>query len=91
MISAILSPLIFWPLISLAFLYSLFGATTMLPLYLVTSIPVIHLSNLIFLRGYDMWTDFGDARRRKSLASSPAGIRLEELVLHLSPRLGVLK
>ena len=91
MISAILSPLIFWPLISLAFLYSQFGATTMLPLYLVTSIPVIHLSNLIFLWGYDMWADFGDARRRKSLASSTAGIRLEELVLHLSPRLGVLK
>ena len=91
MISAILSPLIFWPLISLAFLYSLFGATTMLPLYLVASIPVIHLSNLIFLWGYDMWADFGDARRRKSLASSTAGTRLEELVLHLSPRLGVLK
>jgi len=91
MIGAILSPLIFWPLISLAFLYSLFGATTMLPLYLVTSIPAIHLSNLIFLWGYDMWTDFGVAQGRQNLASSTAGTRLEELVLHLSPRLGVLK
>ena len=63
----------------------------MLPLYIAASIPVIHLSNLIFLWGYAMWTDFGDARRRRSLASSPAGTRLEELVLHLSPRLGVLK
>ena len=91
MIGAILSPLVFWPLISLAFLYSIFGATAILPLYLAASIPTIHLSNLIFLRGYDMWTDFGDARRRRSLASSPLGTRLEELVLHLSPRLGVLK
>jgi hypothetical protein len=91
MIGAILSPLVIWPLISLAFLYSLFGATPLLPLYLAASLPVIHLSNLVFLRGYDMWTDFGDSLRRRRLASSPAGSRLEELVDQLVPRLGVLK
>jgi len=91
MIGAILSPLVIWPLISLAFLYSLFGATPLLPLYLAASFPVIHLSNLVFLWGYDMWTDFGDSRRRRRLASSAAGSRLEELVGQLVPRLGVLK
>jgi hypothetical protein len=91
MIGAILSPLVIWPLISLAFLYSLFGATFLLPLYLATSILVIHLSNLVFLWGYDMWTDFGDSQRRRRLASSAAGSRLEELVGQLVPRLGVLK
>ena len=91
MIGAILSPLLFWPLISLAFLYSFLGATALLPLYLVASLPVIHMANLVFLQGYDMWTDFDDSRRRRRLASSTASERLEELVSQLIPRLGVLK
>ena len=91
MIGAILSPLLFWPLISLAFLYSVVGATTLLPLYLAASLPIIHMANLVFLQGYDMWTDFGDSRRSRRLASSAAGGRLEELVSQLVPRLGVLK
>ena len=91
MIGAILSPLLFWPLISLAFLYSFVGATALLPLYLAASIPIIHIANLVFLQGYDMWTDFGDSRRSRRLASSAAGGRLEELVSQLVPRLGVLK
>jgi hypothetical protein len=49
------------------------------------------MSNLVFLWGYDMLTDFGDARRRRRLASSATGGRLEELVEQLVPRLGVLK
>jgi hypothetical protein len=85
------SPLFFWPLISLALLYSLCGATALLPVYLAVSLPIIHMSNLVFLWGYDMLTDFGDARRRRRLASSATGGRLEELVEQLVPRLGVLK
>jgi len=91
MIGALFSPLFFWPLISLAFLYSLFGASLLLPIYLAVSLPIIHISNLVFLWGYDMLTDFGDARRRRRLASSATGGRLEELVEQLVPRLGVLK
>ncbi len=91
MIAAIFSPLFFWPLISLAFFYSLFGATALLPIYLAVSLPIIHMSNLVFLWGYDMLTDFGDSRRRRRLASSVTGGRLEELVGRLVPRLGVLK
>jgi 1-acyl-sn-glycerol-3-phosphate acyltransferase len=91
MIAAIFSPLFLWPLISLAFLYSLFGATVLLPIYLAVSLPIIHMSNLVFLWGYDMLTDFGDSRRRRRLASSVTGGRLEELVGRLVPRLGVLK
>ena len=91
MIGALFSPLFFWPLISLAFLYSLFGASLLLPIYLAVSLPIIHISNLVFLWGYDMLTDFGVARRRRKLASSATGGRLEELVEQLVPRLGVLK
>jgi hypothetical protein len=91
MIGALFSPLFFWPLISLAFLFSLFGASLLLPIYLAVSLPIIHISNLVFLWGYDMLTDFGDARRRRRLASSATGGRLEELVEQLVPRLGVLK
>ena len=80
MIGAIFSPLFFWPLISLAFLYSLFGATPLLPIYLAVSLPIIHMSNLVFLWGYDMLTDFNDSRTRRRLASSATGSRLEELV-----------
>jgi hypothetical protein len=91
MIGAIFSPLFFWPLISLAFLYSLFGTTPLLPIYLAVSLPIIHMSNLVFLWGYDMLTDFNDSRIRRRLASSASGSRLEELVGQLIPQLGVLK
>ncbi|PDH27240.1 MAG: hypothetical protein CND01_02800 [Marine Group II euryarchaeote MED-G34] len=91
MIGALFSPLFFWPLISLTFLYSFFGATLLLPIYLAVSLPIIHMSNLVFLWGYDMLNDFNDSRTRRRLASSATGGRLEELVGQLIPRLGVLK
>ena len=91
MIGALFSPLFLWPLISLAFFYSLCGVTPLLPVYLAVSLPIIHMSNLIFLWGYDMLTDFNDSRTRRRLASSATGGRLEELVDQLVPRLGVLK
>ena len=91
MIGALFSPLFLWPLISLAFFYSLCGVTPLLPVYLAVSLPIIHMSNLVFLWGYDMLTDFNDSRTRRRLASSATGGRLEELVDQLVPRLGVLK
>ena len=91
MIGALFSPLFFWPLISLMFLYSFFGTTPLLPIYLAISLPIIHMSNLVFLWGYDMLNDFNDSRTRRRLASSATGGRLEEIVDQLVPRLGVLK
>jgi len=51
---------------------------------------VIHISNLVFLFGYDCWSDFSTSRRRAKLASSDRGKRLEELILDVKTNLNLL-
>jgi hypothetical protein len=91
MLGAGLSPLIFWPAICLAAIFLIEGVTPMSPVYLAISMVAIHISNLVFLRGYDMWTDFATASRSAKLASSDQGRRVEELVRSINPGLGALK
>ena len=52
---------------------------------------IYHFSNLVFLRGYDLWVDYGDSKRRNSLAKSDDGRRLEELISEIDSKLVVLK
>jgi len=52
---------------------------------------VFHISNLFFLRGYDLWTDFTASRRRAKLASSANGARIVELLAMTRSNLNVLK
>ena len=99
MIGAILSPLIMWPLISLTAGFFIFGPDPILLILIMLSLPIIHpsladifhFSNLVFLKGYDLWVDYGDAKRRNSLANSAEGSRLEQLIKQIDSELVVLK
>ena len=50
-----------------------------------------HLSNLIFLFGYDYWVDFADSKRRRALSSSRDGAKLEELISEAKKLLNLSK
>ena len=99
MIGAILSPLIMWPLISFIAGFFIIGPHPVLLILVMLSLPIIHpsladifhLSNLIFLKGYDLLVDYGDAKRRKNLANSDQGSRLEQLITQIDSELVVLK
>ena len=102
MIGAILSPLIMWPIISLIAGFFVFGFHPVLLVLPLLSLPIAktlppsladiyHFSNLVFLRGYDLWVDYGDSKRRNSLAKSDDGRRLEELISEIDSKLVVLK
>ena len=50
----------------------------------------IHASNIIFLFGYDCWTDFSNSTKRVNLNSSDQGKRLVELINEVSANLNLL-
>ena len=91
MIGAVFSPLLMWPLISFISGAFVFGLEPILLAFVILSLPVFHISNLVFLRGYDLWIDYGDAKRRNSLANSEEGRRLEEVTTQIDSELVVLK
>ncbi|MBR79252.1 MAG: hypothetical protein CMA88_00485 [Euryarchaeota archaeon] len=80
MLAAMFSPILFWP--PLAVLAStLISPISFLTIPISLSIMVgIHLTNILFLFGYDLWTDFADSVRRTKLACSEQGKSLEKLV-----------
>ena len=91
MIGAVFSPLLMWPLISFIAGIFVVGLEPVLLAFVILSLPVFHISNLVFLRGYDLWVDYGDAKRRNSLANSEEGRRLEEVTTQIDSELVVLK
>jgi len=91
MIGSILSPLLMWPLISLIAGSLYFGSKPILLVFVLLSLPIFHISNLIFLSGYDMWVDYGVAKRRNTLANSNEGRKLEDLITQIDSELVVLK
>ena len=89
-LAAMFSPILFWlPLaIVTAFLIhppSMLSIAAVIPILLV-----IHISNLVFLLGYDCWSDFLTSRRRAKLAASDRGKRLEELISDVKTNLNLL-
>ncbi len=50
----------------------------------------IHASNIVFLFGYDCWTDFSNSTKRVKLDSSEHGKRLVELINEVSANLNLL-
>ena len=102
MIGAILSPLIMWPIISLIAGFFVFGFHPVLLILVLLSLPIVktlppsladiyHFFNLVFLKGYDLWVDYGDSKRRNSLAKSENGRKLEKLIKQIDSELVVLK
>jgi len=91
MLAAMFSPVLVWPPIALAIAYLALGLTWMVPITTIGIMLGFHISNLFFLRGYDLWTDFTASRRRAKLASSANGARIVELLEMTRSNLNVLK
>ena len=90
MLAAMFSPILFWPPLALliSILVTPISALT-IPLSL-SIMAAIHLLNIIFLFGYDLWTDFSDSGRRTKLASSKQGEKLEILIDQTRSNLNLL-
>jgi hypothetical protein len=56
----------------------------------VAIVSLIHASNLVFLLGYDCWTDFSISTKTDRLASTEQGKRLLELIDDVSTNLNLL-
>ena len=96
MIAALISPLIFWPLISLVYFYifnkMIYAMSIFIfPIFLLISIFICHYCNLLFLIGYDMWTDYKFIYRSKKLQKSQDGLKLIKLIKEINTNLDVLK
>jgi hypothetical protein len=91
MLAAMFSPVLVWPPIAFALAYLTLGLTWMVPIATIGIMLAFHISNLFFLRGYDLWTDFTSSRRGAKLASSADGARIVELLAMTRSNLNVLK
>ena len=84
------SPILFWLPLAIVTAF-LIHPPSMLSIAAVISILlIIHISNLVFLFGYDCWSDFSSSRRRAKLAASDRGKRLEELISDVKTNLNLL-
>ena len=91
MMAAILSPIIFWPPLAFIIAYNIVGLSPLIVIYTLFFMISFHVSNLIFLLGYDLLNDGLTARRRKKLATSNDGKTLLSLISHANSNLDVLK
>jgi hypothetical protein len=96
MIAALISPLIFWPLISIVYFYVINKMIYQVPifffpLFLIISIFICHCFNLLFLIGYDLWTDYKFIDKAKKLQKSQDGLKLIKLIKEINTNLDVLK
>ena len=93
-LAGMFSPVLVWP--PLAILISLIlipPSISSIPFNLWLALVIIfliHASNLVFLCGYDCWSDFSTSLKRANLESSEQGNRLVELVKEVSINLNVL-
>ena len=91
-LAGMFSPIIFWPFISVLVLF--FSGVKIFSLVSIFSIIVINLvfyvSSLIFLQGYDLWSDYRLALVTVKLSKSESGQRLDILLKNLDSQLGLL-
>ena len=93
-LAGLFSPVLFWP--PLAIVVSLLlipPSIPAIPFNLCLALVIIfliHASNVVFLFGYDCWTDFSTSSRRATLESSEQGKRLVELLNDVSVNLNLL-
>ncbi len=93
MLAGLFSPILFWwfPILITIILTS-DGIITMddflLPILLFL---LIHICSMIFIYGYDFWTDFMTSLRRRKLTNSSAGKELNNLLESIDLQLVALK
>ena len=61
------------------------------PFFLTISIFIYHYSNLLFLHGYDMWSDFRFMLKGKTLKKSDDGLKFTKLIKEIRTNLDALK
>tara|TARA_Y100001970_G_scaffold222516_1_gene273695 strand:+ start:6368 stop:7846 length:1479 start_codon:yes stop_codon:yes gene_type:complete len=93
-LAGMFSPILFWiPIAIVTSIILIPPSMTSFPINLVLAVAIvliIHASNLVFLLGYDCWTDFSNAAKRARLASSEQGKRLHQLIDDVSANLNLL-
>tara|TARA_B100001250_G_C19799736_1_gene790453 strand:- start:96 stop:1556 length:1461 start_codon:yes stop_codon:yes gene_type:complete len=89
-LAGMLSPAICWPIFATLASLAVHPLSVQTIPIALAFFPVFHVSNLVFLLGYDFWTDFSTSSRESKLESSEAGIRLNELVEEVRANLNVL-
>ena len=89
-LAAMFSPILFWLPMALVTAFLMHPPSLLSIVTTMLILLAIHISNLVFLFGYDCWSDFSTSRRRAKLASSDRGKRLEELISDLKTNLNLL-
>ena len=84
------SPILFWLPLAIVTAFLMHSLSLLSIAIAMSILLVIHISNLVFLFGYDCWSDFSTSRRRAKLASSDRGKRLEELISDVKTNLNLL-
>ena len=89
-LAAMFSPILFWIPLAIVTAFLVYPHSLLSIAIAMSILLVIHISNLVFLFGYDCWSDFSTSRRRAKLASSDRGKRLEELISDVKTNLNLL-
>jgi hypothetical protein len=93
-LAGMFSPILFWiPMAIVTSMILITPSMISLPINLglaVVIVFLIHASNVVFLFGYDCWTDFAISSKSARLASSEQGKRLLELIDDVSTNLNLL-
>ena len=91
-LAGMFSPVFFWPFVSILVLLfsglSIFSFNSIF--FIVGATLIFYLSSLIFLQGYDFWSDYRVALIRVNLSKSKSGQRLNVLLKNLDSQLGLL-
>ena len=89
-LAAMFSPILFWLPLAIVTAFLIHPPSILSIVAVISILLVIHISNLVFLFGYDCWSDFSSSRRRAKLAASDRGKRLEELISDVKTNLNLL-
>ena len=93
-LAGMFSPILFWiPMAIAASMLAIPPSVESLPINLALAVGIvilIHITNLVFLLGYDFWIDFSDSTKSARLASSEQGKRLHELMHDVRTNLNLL-
>ena len=89
-LAAMFSPILFWLPLAIITAFLLHTHSLLIIATVMLILLMIHISNLVFLFGYDCWSDFSTSRRIAKLASSDRGKRLEKLISDVTTNLNLL-
>ena len=90
MLAAMFSPILFWPPIAILATLTVSKLSMISIIIFLLIMGGIHISNLIFLFGYDLFTDFADSNRRHKINKSEQGEELRKLLDQIRLNLNLL-